>query len=119
MMHIAKRAAAHSIYPYRLGAVITKGSRVLATGHNSISYCSVNNFQNSRHAEMDAILHLLHKHNGLSSLAGSTLYVTRITKTGRTAMAKPCKKCMALILSVGIRDIFYTTDNGSIERIKL
>lgn len=95
-----------------------KGNRVLSTGYNSISYCSANNFKNSRHAEMDAILKLIKKQDGLSSLAGSTLYVSRITKTG-TGLAKPCSKCMNLALSVGVKEVIYTTDNNSTERLKL
>lgn len=67
---------------------------------------------------MDAILKLLDKREGLSSLAGSTLYVSRITKQG-TGLAKPCKKCTALALSVGVKEIIYTTDNNSVERLKL
>ena len=113
MLRIANKQATKSDYIYRLGAVIVKGKRVLATGYNSISYCSVNSFKNSRHAEMDVILKLMHKPNGLSSLAGSTLYVTRITNTGRSAMARPCDKCMKLIQSVGIKEIIYTTPNGT------
>ena len=115
MIRIAKKQAGNSTYIYKLGAVIVKGQRVLSTGFNSISHCSVNNFRNSRHAEMDAILKLMHRHNGLVSLAGSTLYVTRVTQTGRSAMAKPCKKCMDLIRSVGIREVIYTTDNNVVK----
>lgn len=118
MIRIATKQAKSSTYYFRLGAVIVKGKRVLSTGHNSISHCRVNNFKNSRHAEMDAILKLLDKKEGLSSLAGSTLYVSRITKQG-TGLAKPCKKCMNLALSVGVKEIVYTTDNNTTERIKL
>ncbi len=115
MIRIAKKQASKSVYIYRLGAVIVKGHRVLSTGHNSITHCSVNNFKNSRHAEMDAIIKLMKTREGLSSLAGSSLYVTRITQTGRTAMARPCKKCLDLALSVGVKEIIYTTDNGVVK----
>lgn len=119
MLRIATKQAAKSNYYYRLGAVITKGKRVIATGYNKLSYCPVNNFNNSRHAEMDVILKVLKRgKEGLSSLLNSTLHVTRITTTGRPAMAKPCPKCMNLIYSVGIKKIIYTTDNG-IEEVKL
>ena len=114
MIRIAKKQANNSTYIYKLGAVITKGQRVLSTGFNSISHCSVNNFKNSRHAEMDAILKLMRTPNGLSSLAGSTLYVSRITKTG-LGLAKPCLRCMELIRAVGITEIIYTTANGTIK----
>lgn len=118
MIRLAKKEASKSTYSYRLGAVITKGHRVLATGYNQISYCPLNSFKNSRHAEMHAILKLLKRPNGLSLLAGASLYITRLNNQGKTAMAKPCKKCMELIISVGIKDIFYTTGE-SVERIKL
>ena len=112
MLRIAVKHAAKSTYIYRLGAVITKGSRVIATGHNSISFCKINSFNNSRHAEMDVILKVLRQPDGLVKLAGATMYISRITQTGRQAMARPCKKCMDLIRSVGIKDIIYTTDTG-------
>ena len=75
-------------------------------------------FGQSRHAEMDAIIKLLDKYDGLSSLAGASLYVTRITNTNKTSMAKPCPRCMELIQSVGIKQIIFTTHTG-VERIKL
>ncbi len=113
MIRLCNKQAARSTYIYRLGAVITKGHRVLATGYNQLAYCSLNNFKNSKHAEMAAILKVLRKPDGLSSLAGATIYVSRITATGKTAIARPCKKCMDLIVSVGIKSIIYTTLNGT------
>ena len=118
MIRIATKQAHNSSYYFKLGAVIVKGKRVLSTGYNRISHCQVNNFKNSRHAEMDAILKLLHTKEGLSSLAGATLYVSRITKTG-TGLAKPCSKCINLALSVGIKEVIFTTDSNTTERIKL
>lgn len=118
MIRIATKEAKKSSFYYRLGAVIVKGKRILSHGWNAISYCDLNNIKHSRHAEMHAIKQLLNKQYGLSSLAGATIYVSRITSTGRTMLAKPCPKCMSLILSVGIKEVIYTTDN-SIERLKL
>jgi deoxycytidylate deaminase len=119
MIRLAKREAAKSKFYFRLGCVITKGNRVLSVGHNSIGYCELNSFKNSKHAEMDAVLKLLRREEGLSSLCGSTVYVTRITPTGNTALAKPCPKCMSLLISVGVKEIIYTTDSNNTERIKL
>ncbi len=119
MIRLAKREAEKSKFYFRLGCIITKGNRVISTGHNSISYCELNNFNNSKHAEMDAVLKLLRKDKGLSSLNGSTIYVTRITPQGKTALAKPCPKCMSLLISVGAKEVIFTTDNEHTERIKL
>lgn len=115
MIRIANKHAAKSDYYFRLGCVITKGKRVLSTGHNSIRYCEANVYKNSRHAEMDAILKLIHKPNGLSSLAGATIYVSRVTRAGKPAMARPCGRCMDLILSVGIKEVIYTSSSGTIK----
>lgn len=120
MIRLAKKEASKSKFYFKLGAIITKGNRVLSTGYNKIGFCELNSFNNSKHAEMDAILKLIRRGaEGLSSLAGATIYITRITPTNNTALAKPCPKCMALIHSVGIREIVYTTDNSHVERIKL
>ena len=61
---------------------------------------------------MDAILKVMRKPDGLSSLAGSTLYVSRLTKKG-TGLARPCHKCWELMLAVGISEVIYTTVNGT------
>lgn len=119
MIRLAKRAARLSTFYFKLGCVITKGNRVLSTGHNSIGFCELNDFNNSKHAEMDAVLKLLRKHNGLSSLNNSSVFVTRINASGNTALAKPCSKCMSLLISVGVKEVIYTTDNNQTERIKL
>jgi len=118
LIRLAKREASKSSFYFRLGAIIVKGNRVLSSGHNRIGYCELNDFRNSKHAEMDAILKLIRRQDGLSSLAGSTLYVSRITKTG-TGMAKPCIKCTNLARSVGVKEVVYTTDNNTTERFKL
>lgn len=119
MIRIASKQAKQSSFYFRLGAVIAKGNRILSTGHNKIGYCELNDFKCSKHAEMDAILKLLRKEKGLSSLSGSTIYISRITPTGKTALAKPCKKCMNLIISVGIKEIIFTTEHNKTERILL
>jgi len=119
MIRLANKEANKSTFYYKLGAIIVKGNRVLATGHNSIAHCKLNDFKNSRHAEMDAILHILKNRNGLSLLAGSTIYVSRITKGGETALAKPCSKCMSLIKSVGIKRIIYTKNSEEYSILKV
>ena len=40
------------------------------------------------------------------------LYVYRIRKDQPYGLSRPCPSCMAAIKDIGIRDIYYTTDNG-------
>lgn len=39
------------------------------------------------------------------------IYVYRITKAGY-GLAKPCPSCMQLIRDLGIKNVFYTTNDG-------
>lgn len=40
------------------------------------------------------------------------LYIVRLRKDGNFGMARPCNACMNLILSKGIRKIYYSTNYG-------
>lgn len=99
--------------PHRVGAVIAKGGRILATGFNR-RQPSKTLGTDTRHAEGQAILQLL-KERRLNDLAGSTLYVTRFKRSGVVGMAKPCRVCQQLIKSVGISTVVYTTNTETIE----
>jgi len=44
---------------------------------------------------------------------GSILWVARVLKDGKTwAIAKPCKKCQALIKNKGVKRVYYTIGPG-------
>lgn len=109
-LNIAKRKANESTFQRaKIGAVITKGGRVLASACNQTRYSRLTGKNwTSIHAEEQAIYRVLNAPNGLRKLAGSTLYVTRIKKDGTTGLAKPCNKCQQLINSVGIKKVIHT-----------
>ena len=94
----------------RMGAVITKGGRVLSSGCNQTRYSkyAARNEYESIHAEEAAILRVLRRPDGLKHLAGSTIFITRVLKNGETGLAKPCPSCQALINSVGIKKVVHT-----------
>ncbi len=95
---------------YKLGATIVKGGRILSTGYNELRY---NRFigEPTLHAEEASIVKLL-RDNRLHDLAGSELYVTRITRGGNVACSYPCSRCYDLIRSVGITRIHFIGRNG-------
>ena len=67
------------------------------------------NFMPKIHAEINCIseirkLDLDHKQ--------VKLYICREMASGGTGMARPCAACMAAIRDYGIKDIYYTTDDG-------
>lgn len=109
----AKEAKKSSFKQHRLGAVIVKGGRILSTGFNQLRYTKELK-RPTLHAEEDAILKLL-KERRLHDLSGAEIFVTRFTKAGATGMARPCDTCMALIRSVGIHTMHFTTDGNTIS----
>ena len=97
-----------SVMRYRLGAVIIKSGKIIGAGHNKPKYSklSENHWSKTIHAEIDAILKS-HK-----DLKGATMFVGRIVKNGKTAMAKPCNSCQTIIDESGIKAVYYTTTEG-------
>lgn len=104
-------------YPYKIGAVIFKGSRILGYGHNAIrSFNKIpskyKKWENSLHAEQKAIFSC----SDLTKLKGSSILVIRISKSGKMRMAKPCDMCEATIKHFGIREVLYSGEDGEIVR---
>jgi dCMP deaminase len=113
---LAKLAATRSTcLAFPVGAVIVKHKQVVATGYNGspsgsahctaqgycypeLSSCNANKDLPSRavHAEANAIVQAA-KH-GIST-EGASIYVT----------LEPCLSCLKLIISAGIKEVFYET----------
>ena len=114
---MAKLAATRSTcLAFPVGAVIVKDRQVLATGYNGSpsgsAHCTAQGFcypgldscdspsglpSRAIHAEANAIAQAA-KH-GIST-HGASIYVT----------LEPCLYCLKLIISAGIREVFYVSD---------
>lgn len=121
---LAKLAATRSTcLAFPVGAVIVKNKQILATGYNGppsgsahctaqgycypgLPSCDASKTMPSRavHAEANAIAQAA-KH-GIST-DGASIYVT----------LEPCLSCLKLIISAGIREVFYETPFNSGESI--
>ena len=67
------------------------------------------------HAEISCINQIKHLNINFSKVK---LYIYRIRKDQPFGMARPCPSCMAAIRDLGIRDIYYTTNDGYVyERL--
>jgi dCMP deaminase len=120
---IAKLAATRSTcLAFPVGAVIVKDRQVLATGYNGspsgsvhcttqgfcypgLSSCDASSSLPSRavHAEANAIAQAA-KH-GIAT-QGASIYVT----------LEPCLSCLKLVISAGIREVYYETAFNSGDR---
>lgn len=68
------------------------------------------------HAEINCINSIKHLDINFSKVK---LYIYRIRKDQPYGLARPCPSCMAAIRDLGIRDIYYTTNDGYVnERLE-
>ena len=68
------------------------------------------------HAEINCLNQLKHMNVNFSKVK---LYIYRMRNDRPYGMARPCPSCMAAIRDLGIRDIYYTTNDGFVhERLE-
>ena len=119
---LAKNIAFNSDYgKIRHGAILVRGGSVINTCCNKDKFCSFGSrFRSPErgpatiHAELGCIL-------GISrdTTVGSDIYVCRINKKGEFRNSKPCAMCHDVLKHVGVKRVFYTTGEGTIEMYKL
>lgn len=112
-----------------LSAAIVKNNRIISVGVNRMD--KTDSFQRKYgrnkdsiypHAEIMAIKNSL-KIIDIDELKKCNIYVCRVKYDGTDkkniidGIAKPCKGCMRAIITFGIKNIFYTTDENRIYGI--
>lgn len=117
----AKAVSELSNHPrHKLGCVVVKGHRIISSSCNSATKCHPLQAKLDKekygvecpgrvHAEISALLPLIRDKVDLS---GASIYIFRRHKDGTLAMAKPCSSCQKVIKQLGIRKVFYTTENS-------
>ena len=110
----AIRQAFKSTSKFRLGAVLVNGKHVFygnnwmdKTHPKGLYLLESTWIQVGVHAEMDVLIQAKEK------AEDSKLYVARVLKDGRMAMAEPCPRCKYLIKKAGVKLVFYTTSRGT------
>ena len=119
---LAKNIAFNSPYgKIRHGAVMVKGGSVKNASFNKDKYSSFGSrFRQKEagpatlHAELGCVLGLAR-----SVTSGSDLYVCRINKDGDFRYSKPCSMCHEALKHVGVKRVYYTTNDNTVEMYKL
>ena len=120
----AKAIAEMSDFKQKIGAVVVYKHKIISSGKNSYKTNPLQKKYNKYRFKEDAGRHCLHAEiNALLPLIGRddidfshvSLYIYRQYKNGDLAMCRCCESCMALIRSLGIRNIYYTGDNSYIS----
>ena len=119
---LARNIAYNSPYgKIRHGAVIIKGGSILNASFNKENYSSFgtrfrlpHRGHATVHAELGCILGLTR-----DSTVGADVYVCRINRDGDYRNSKPCSMCHEALKHVGVKRVYYTTNNNTIEMYKL
>ena len=124
----ARSVAAISDYKRtHVGCVAVYQGQVIGLGCNCNKTHPVQQYYNQYRKRSDALLPKLHaeiscinqiKHLNIN-FSKVRLYIYRIRKDQPFGMARPCPSCMAAIRDLGVRDIYYTTNDGYVyERLE-
>ena len=119
---IARSIAQDSPYgKIRHGALLVKGGSVINSSCNKENYSSFGKrFRDPArghatvHAELGVVLGLPR-----SVTPGADVYVCRIDRVGEFRNSKPCSMCHAALKHVGVKRVYYTTNNNTVEMYKL
>lgn len=115
-------------YKIHIGCVAVYQGSIIGVGCNCNKTHPKQKFYNKyRKRQTDAMLPKLHAEmrciNSIQNLdinlSKVKLYIYRIRKDQPFGLARPCPSCMAAIKDIGIRNIYYTTNDGyAFEKIE-
>lgn len=121
-LSLAKNACKFSDFrDHHLGSVIIYKGKVLSIGYNTnktnplqehynkFRGYDITKARNSLHAEMMAICKCKDMDIEWNK---ASIYIYRQHKNGIKALARPCKACERAIKDLGIKNIYYTVENG-------
>lgn len=72
------------------------------------------NYRPSLHGELSCIIRM-----GLEDLSDFTFINCRINNNDEVAMSKCCLNCERILRQVGVKDFYYTTNEGTFEKMIL
>lgn len=115
-----KVAEESQYYPFQIGALVFKGSRIFAEGKNKVgSSARIKNrdkfIKCSVHAEADVLSKLSN-----DKTKGASLIIIRLNAgTKKMSNGKPCEVCQRMIYEKGIKKVYISDSNGKIVEYKV
>ena len=103
-----------------IGCVAVYQGQVIGLGCNCNKTHPIQHYHNRYRKQSDTMLPKLHAEisciNQIKHLdiifSKVKLYIYRIRNDQPFGLARPCPSCMAAIKDLGIRDVYYTTNDG-------
>lgn len=114
-------------YKTHVGCVAVYQGNIISIGCNCNKTHPIQKKYNKYRESSDTMLPKLHAEiNCINSIrhwdinfAKVKLYIYRIGKDRPFGLSRPCHSCMAAIKDLGIKDLYYTTNDGYVhERIE-
>ena len=107
-------------YKTHVGCVAVYQGQIIGLGCNCNKTHPTQHYYNRYRKQADNMLQKLHAEisclNQIKSLninfSKVKLYIYRIRKDQPFGLARPCPSCMAAINDLGVKEIYYTTDDG-------
>ncbi|MDD4081819.1 MAG: hypothetical protein PHD05_00395 [Sphaerochaetaceae bacterium] len=116
-LKIAIEESKKSNHRQRCAAVIFKRNKIISKGFNTTQK-SIKHFKKkfqrwpgTIHAEVDAII------KAKTDLKRCSILVVRINRNGQLRLSKPCQYCQMYLDYIGIRKIYYTTNDATIQEL--
>ena len=124
---LAKNASTFSDRKIKIGAVLMYKSKVISVGYNTTKSSPIQKMYNvyrnidgreydvekranGIHAEIMALQHATRSFKG--DLSKCSIFVYSEKKDGTTRLTRPCMGCSKMLKDLGVKNIYYTTNNG-------
>tara|TARA_Y100000310_G_C20630194_1_gene788217 strand:- start:793 stop:1248 length:456 start_codon:yes stop_codon:yes gene_type:complete len=103
------------------GAILVKGGSIIHASCNKGNFSAFGSrFRKqgrgpaTHHAELGCITGVPR-----AVSTGADVYVCRVNRHGEYRSSKPCNMCHDVLKHVGVKRVYYTTDEGSVRMYKL
>lgn len=106
--------ALKSSFRQRMGAVVVRRGKVVGKGFN-YAHSTGEPYGDGMHAEISALNNTTARYR-----KDSTVYVCRINgSNSHLRLAKPCINCQKIMKKLGVRYVWYSTEEGDWNKMEL
>ena len=107
--------------PKRHISALVKGGKILAYGESSLGGTPyfITDRGRSCHSEMSVLKCINSNIKNRRKLGKCTLWNIRWTRKGDIVNSKPCLHCQKTLIRIGVKNIVFSTDDGTFVKAKL
>lgn len=111
--HARIAAKRSKLYSHRVGAALFRKKQLVSVGYNTKKTHPNCPNELTQHAEFNVT-----KGFSPEEIDGCTLYIVRLTRTGKIGISKPCADCADYLRSLGLKKVYFSNEEGEIQEWK-